>query len=287
MRSERVRVSATTDEAALAQAARRLGWRVYATNHPAAALSVEQAVAAYRSEYLIEQGFGRLKGHSLSLTPLFLQYDHRVVGLVSLLSIALRVWCWFNSSCGAIFTQKAQRSQASIRGSQGRQTAQPTTEMLLARVSCVTLSRIRLHGKTYDHMTPSECSAHSVSSKLLEMPPDIYDGIVSRFSKNRFSFARNVSQNSELFRQFNRQFTDSLNKGITKQCAHSRRTRMVNNPAYQANAFLAKSLKKLSKDKFAHMSSFWGGNTSIVPIIMSKSKQSVFRMLQKDALQTP
>jgi transposase len=50
MRRERVRVSATTDEAALAQAARRLGWRVYATHHPAAALRVEQAVAAYRSE---------------------------------------------------------------------------------------------------------------------------------------------------------------------------------------------------------------------------------------------
>jgi transposase len=54
MRSERVRVSATADEAALAQAARRLGWRVYATHHPAAALRMEQAVAAYRSEYLIE-----------------------------------------------------------------------------------------------------------------------------------------------------------------------------------------------------------------------------------------
>src|SRR5712691_4981026 len=45
-RRERVRVSAPPDEAALAQAARRLGWRVYATHHPAAARRVEQAVAA-------------------------------------------------------------------------------------------------------------------------------------------------------------------------------------------------------------------------------------------------
>jgi len=46
VRSERVRVSAASDDAALAQAARRLGWRVYATNHPAAARRLGQAVAA-------------------------------------------------------------------------------------------------------------------------------------------------------------------------------------------------------------------------------------------------
>ena len=37
------------------------------------------------------QGFGRLKGGALSLSPLFLHYEHRIVGLIFLLSIALRV----------------------------------------------------------------------------------------------------------------------------------------------------------------------------------------------------
>ena len=59
--SERVCISAVSEEAPLAQAVRRLGWRVYATNHTAAELSLAQGVAAYRSEYLIEHGFGRLK----------------------------------------------------------------------------------------------------------------------------------------------------------------------------------------------------------------------------------
>jgi transposase len=54
-------------------------------------LPLAQGVAASRSAYLIEQGFGRLKGRSLSLPPLFLQDAHRVVGLLDLLSIALRV----------------------------------------------------------------------------------------------------------------------------------------------------------------------------------------------------
>jgi len=40
---------------------------------------------------VIAQGFGRLKGRSLSLTPLCLPYDHRVVGRLYLLSIARRV----------------------------------------------------------------------------------------------------------------------------------------------------------------------------------------------------
>jgi transposase len=57
VRTERVQVRATIDKAAVKKAVRRLGWRVYATNHTADELSLAQAVAAYRSEYLIEQGF--------------------------------------------------------------------------------------------------------------------------------------------------------------------------------------------------------------------------------------
>ena len=54
-------------------------------------MNLKQVVAAYRSEYLVEQGIRRLKGRSLSLTPLYLKCEHRIVGLIFLLSIALRV----------------------------------------------------------------------------------------------------------------------------------------------------------------------------------------------------
>src|SRR5712691_6263692 len=89
--SERVRVCAASEEAMLAHTVRRLGWRVYATHHPAEALSLAQGVAAYRRESLIAQGFGRFKGRSMALTPLFLHDEQRVVALICLLSIALRV----------------------------------------------------------------------------------------------------------------------------------------------------------------------------------------------------
>ena len=56
-----------------------------------------------------------------------------------------------------------------------------------------------------------------------------------------------------LFRHFNQQFYRLFEKGITKQCARARRTRMVTHSLYQANAFLAKALKKIRKDKFDKM----------------------------------
>jgi len=50
---------AETDDLAVQEAERWLGWRVYATNHPQDVLPLEKAVLAYREEYLVEHGFGR------------------------------------------------------------------------------------------------------------------------------------------------------------------------------------------------------------------------------------
>ena len=84
-------VEVRVDEEALESAVRRLGWRIYRTNQPAEQLSLEQAVLAYRSEYLVERSLGRLKGRPLSLTPMYVQRDDHATGLMRLLSIALRV----------------------------------------------------------------------------------------------------------------------------------------------------------------------------------------------------
>jgi transposase len=178
VRSVRVRVRAASEEAPLAQAVRRLGWRVYATNHPAEALSLAQGVAAYRSEYLIEQGFGRLKGRSLSLSPLFLHYDHRVVGLLCLLSIALRVLVLMPF----VVRRNLQHAGATLKGiypgQPGRQTAQPTAEMMLAAFRGVTLSRIKIDGTLHEHLTPLNAVQKCILV-LMEVSRESYDALIT------------------------------------------------------------------------------------------------------------
>jgi len=116
-------------------------------------MRLAQGVAAYRSEYLVEQGFGRLKGRSLSLTPLFLQYEERIVGLLYLLSIALRVLVLMQ----CVVRRNLQHAGTTLKGlypgQPGRQTAQPTTEMLLSALRGVTLSWIKIDGKLHEHLT--------------------------------------------------------------------------------------------------------------------------------------
>lgn len=61
----RFQVDFTLDFSAVEQQMQQLGWRVYATNHPQAQLSLSEAVIVYRQEYLIEHL--RFKGHPFSL----------------------------------------------------------------------------------------------------------------------------------------------------------------------------------------------------------------------------
>src|SRR5258708_38984616 len=79
-------VQARRNQEAIERAMKLLGWRVSATNQPTAALGLAGAVEAYRDEYLVERNFGRLKGHPLSLGPLYVQRDDHRVGLIRRLS---------------------------------------------------------------------------------------------------------------------------------------------------------------------------------------------------------
>lgn len=84
-------LTVSRDEAAVTRLKHTLGWRVFVTNQPAAQLPLTQVVLVYRDEYQVEGSIARLKGHPLSLTPMFLQREDHIVGLVRLLSVALRL----------------------------------------------------------------------------------------------------------------------------------------------------------------------------------------------------
>ena len=125
------RVVATLDAAAVVASEQRLGWRVYATNAPGERLPSETVMGVYREQYQIERGFGRMKGKPLSLTPLYLQLEEHVVGLIRLLSIAMRVLCLVEYGVRQALAVTGESLTGLYAGQPQRQTKRPTTEALL------------------------------------------------------------------------------------------------------------------------------------------------------------
>jgi transposase len=78
------------DQTAIQEQLDLAGWRIYVTNVPATRMSLEQAMAYYRDEWLVEHGFHRFKKGCLPALPLFLRLDERIRGLMFLLMIALQ-----------------------------------------------------------------------------------------------------------------------------------------------------------------------------------------------------
>ena len=148
-----VTLTAEVDVPAVEDAVASLGWRLYATNQPAAVLSLPQAVLAYRDEYIVERGFGRLKGRPLSLTPLYLDRDDHVTGLLRLLTLALRVLTLVEYTVRQRLAQ--QRPLAGLYvGNPKRVTAQPTAERLLEAFREITLTVLVTPQQTQRHLTP-------------------------------------------------------------------------------------------------------------------------------------
>jgi len=146
-------VEVRVDEEALESAVRRLGWRVYSTNQPAEQLSLEQAVLAYRSEYLVERSLGRLKGRPLSLTPMYVQRDDHATGLIRLLSIALRVLTLVEFVVRRQLAAEKATLAGLYAGNAKRETARPTAERLLEAFQEVTLMVIEGVHQVYRYLT--------------------------------------------------------------------------------------------------------------------------------------
>jgi transposase len=147
-------VTTTRDPEAIAAAEARLGWRVYATNRPAAQLSLAQAVLAYREEYLIERSLGRLKGAPLSLRPVYLSRDDHTTGLIRLLTIGVRVLTVLEYA----IRQRLAGIPAAVSGLYASQptraTARPTAERVLEAFGNLTLTVVYLPGQIIRHLTP-------------------------------------------------------------------------------------------------------------------------------------
>ncbi|RMF46300.1 MAG: IS1634 family transposase [Anaerolineae bacterium] len=184
-REEKVRsyrISATVDEARVAETLQQTGWRVYATNAPAEKLSLIQAVLAYREQYIIERGYGRLKGKPLSLSPMYLERDDHATGLIRLLSIGLRVLTLLEFLVRRRLAQEQSQLTGLYAGNPKRATARPTAERLLAAFKGLTLTLIVEPNRHLRHLTPLSDLQHRILN-LLDFSPEVYTRLTTNFVK--------------------------------------------------------------------------------------------------------
>ena len=166
-------ISSQVEPEALASAIEHLGWRVYATNQVADGLSLPQAVEAYRDEYLVERNFGRLKGHPLSLSPMYVERDDHATGLVRLLSMALRVLTLLEFVVRRQLAQEGAALAGLYAGNPKRATTHPTTERLLEAFREITLTLVIEPHQTRRHVTALSPLQQRVLA-LLAFTPIIY-----------------------------------------------------------------------------------------------------------------
>jgi transposase len=149
-----------------------LGWRVYATNPPAAQLSLAPAVLAYRREYLIARDMGRLKGRPLSLTPMDLEREDHATGLIRMLSLGLRVL----TRLEFVVRRRLAMERTALAGlyvsNPKRATARPTAERLLEALQNLTLTIIREGRRRRYHLSPLSALPQRILA-LLDFPVDI------------------------------------------------------------------------------------------------------------------
>jgi transposase len=177
---ETLRVRVQVDPAALADARFLLGWRGYATNAPPAHLSLAPAVVAYRGSYLSEHGFRRVKGHPVSLTPLYLTPPGRRTGLVRVLLIGLRVLGLLEYKARRALTPTGEPVAGLPKGLPRKATARPTAAAILQAFAGLTLFQVA--GQWY--LTPLNALQQRLLL-LLGFSADLYHDLLPQLSQSQ------------------------------------------------------------------------------------------------------
>jgi transposase len=173
-------VTVQRQDKAIAQAERELGWQVYATNQ--GEMGLAGVVWGYRGQYRIEDDWSRLKGRSLGLTPLYLQAETRITGLVLLLSVALRVLTLVEWVVRERLRRDGSTVQEVYAGQAGRKTARPSAELLLHAMQTISISVVAVGDQVSVLLSPLT----GIQQRLLDLwdlPPDLYENIPLHFPK--------------------------------------------------------------------------------------------------------
>lgn len=172
-RKVRFQLTVTRHEDAIAAAEYQMGWRIYVTNAPQAELGLEQAVWAYRGQYLAENIFRRLQGKLLSITPVYVQRDDHAQGLFHLLTIATRLLALGDYSAREALAQVNEELIGIFPGNPKRATATPTTERMLQAFDNIHLLIMRFGSQVRYQLTPLSAVQERILA-LLGLPTALY-----------------------------------------------------------------------------------------------------------------
>jgi transposase len=137
---EQFKLQYQTQSVSIEEAKKLCGWRIYVTNASQERLSLTQAVTYYREQWQLEHGFHRFKRGNLPALPIYLQDEKRIIGLMSLLTIALRLFTLVEFVVRKqLQTQESSQLAGLYAGNPKRKTSNPTTEQLLRAFNGVTL----------------------------------------------------------------------------------------------------------------------------------------------------
>ena len=178
-RKIRFQLTVSRQDEAIKQAEFKAGWRIYATNAPAETLSLTQAVAAYRDQYVAENIFRRLKGKILSITPVYIHRDDHAKGLFHLLTIAARALALGDYVAKEALAQEKEQLTNIYAGNPKRGTARPTMERMLQTFDNINLLILTLgEGKKQFQVTPLSQVQERILA-LLGLPTTLYTDLAT------------------------------------------------------------------------------------------------------------
>ena len=111
------------------------GWRVFVSNTSRNRLPLDQGVLLYRkgAGQGIERMYAMLKGTPIGISPLFVHNDDQILGLAFLLTLALRVMSYFESSVREALEKTSDELPDYHPG--GKSSAHPTAKTMLGRIA--------------------------------------------------------------------------------------------------------------------------------------------------------
>ena len=156
---------------AIEKARKLAGWRIYVTNTSLEQLSFAQAMAYYREQWQLERSFHRYKRGQLPALPIFLQNEDRIVGLMFLLTIALKGFTLMEFQVRRQLQNDKQEIAGLYAGNPKRSTQRPSAELLLHAFCNITLYH---HRDGTIEISPLNDLQRQIL-KLMDIPLSIYD----------------------------------------------------------------------------------------------------------------